>query len=548
MVQYILLILILIGASILSLYSWQKKNASEEEEIQFTTKDDKSMMLNSNYIITRISWTKNNEDKLNYLLGTFEVANDPSFSDVIPIAMIKDQETFSETNYIDINVTKAYKYLRYTPPLMRNETDISPIKLYGKPPSYINTDLEKVFQPTNLPLISIYTQDSEEPLSKEIKIDCQVVIINDGKTELRENATIKVRGKSTSIPPKKPYSIKFTKKQQILELKGSYKKWNLLSNFFDISLIRNAIAFKMSELMEFEFTPRCFAVDLMLNGAYRGNYYLCDDIEIGKDRINIDEMKKKDIAEPNITGGYFFEIDSKGEDYGYSYLESKKGITWRIKEPDEDDITEEQKEYIIQKMDQFESDAYNGNFTNMDLESFSKFFLMDEFCGDPDEISSNYYITKKRNDDKFYFGPVWDFDLAFDNDNRLYPTNEKTNFLYGTGRSAGTMFNFTDMLIKNKIIISYIKDTWEKLKSTTLNESILIDFIEQEDNHIKESAKLDLILWYTFATVRNVYFRHKGKLLNNEIREADLNELKEYIKKRFVSLTNIINQAASEIK
>ena len=42
-----------------------------------------------------------------------------------------------------------------------------------------------------MPLISIYTQDSSEPLSEEVKIDCQVVILNDGKIELRENATIK---------------------------------------------------------------------------------------------------------------------------------------------------------------------------------------------------------------------------------------------------------------------------------------------------------------------------------------------------------------------
>ena len=111
---------------------------------------------------------------------------------------------------------------------------------------------------------------------------------------------------------------------------------------------------------------------------------------------------------------------------------------------------------------------------------------MDEFCGDPDEILSNYYIFKKRNDDKFYFGPVWDFNLAFDNDNRLYPTNEKTNFLYGLGDSAGAMFTFTDMLIKNTIIINHILDTLEKLKNTTLNESVLIGFIEQEDSHIKE--------------------------------------------------------------
>ena len=539
---YILFLLFLIGTTIVSLYSKQKKNVLEE--IKYITKDDKSMELNSNYVIARISWTKSEKNKLNYLLGVFEVANDPSFSDAIPIAMIKDQEVFNETNYIDINVTQSYKYLRYIPPLNKKQADISPIKLYGKPSSAISADSKKEFQPTNLPLISIYTQDSAEPLSKEIKINCQVVIINDGKIELRENATIKVRGQSTSSPPKKPYSIKFTKKQKILGLKGSYKKWNLIANFFDISKIRNALALKMSELMEFEFTPRCLAADLILNGAYRGNYYLCDDIQIGKHRINIDEMNKNDIVEPNITGGYFFEID----DHDNTNLVSKKGIKWKIKEPDKDDITEKQKKYIIQKMNQFESDAYNGNFTNMDLDSFSKFFLMDEFSGDPDEIFSNYYIFKKRNDDKFYFGPAWDFDLAFDNDNRLYPTNEKTKFLYGLGSSAGKMFNFIDMLIKNRVIINHIKDTWEKLKSTTLNENVLIDFIKKEDNYIKESVILDLVLWNNYGSYGKPFFPRKREPINYESRETDLNEPKESIKKRFVSLTTIINQAASATK
>ena len=53
--------------------------------------------------------------------------------------------------------------------------------------------------------------------------------------------------------------------------------------------------------MGFEYTPRCLSVDLILNAVYRGNYYLCDHIEIGKDRINIDEsindenLKKEEI-------------------------------------------------------------------------------------------------------------------------------------------------------------------------------------------------------------------------------------------------------------
>ena len=545
----IILISIFLIVALITLYLRKKKSSIEEIKYTINTLNNNTMELNSDYIITRISWTKNNNDKINYLLGIFEGANDPSFSDAVPIAMIKEQEVFNQINYIDVNIPKVYKYIRYIPPLkMQTQTDVNPIKFYGKLQSNKDINSKKDFQVTNLPLISIYTQDSITPVSKDEKIDCNITITNEGNIELRENATIKVRGKSTSFPPKKPYSIKFNTKQKVLGLKGSYKKWVLLANYFDITSIRNALAFKISELIGFEFTPRCISVDLILNGQYRGNYYLCDHVEIGKQRINIDELKKTDITEPSITGGYFFEIDGAGEDHGYINLVTKKGIKWRIKEPEEDDITEEQNNYIIEKMNQFESDAYNGNFTNLDLETFSKFLLVDEFSGDPDEIWSNFYITKKRNDDKFYFGPVWDFDLCFDNDNRLFPINDKSKFIFYYGESAGTMFNFTEMLIKNKTIIEYIQKTWENLKKTALNENVLIDFIEQEYNHIKESSKLNILVWNDYTKGRMSNFIHFGEKVNYENIVADLNALKEYIKKRFVSLTNLINQAVSEAK
>ena len=76
--------------------------------------------------------------------------------------------------------------------------------------------------------------------------------------------------------------------------------------------------------------------------------------------------------------------------------------------------------------------------------------MVEEFCGDPDHVWSSFYFTKDRNDDRFYFGPVWDFDLAFDNDFRLIPTNNKTDFCFAYGASAGTANEFVRALIGNK--------------------------------------------------------------------------------------------------
>ena len=87
----------------------------------------------------------------------------------------------------------------------------------------------------------------------------------------------------------------------MLNFKGKEKKWLLIANHFDHSFLRNALAYKISELMQFKFTPRCTPVDVILNGMYQGNYYVCDKIEVGKNRVNIDKMEKTDIYEPNIT-------------------------------------------------------------------------------------------------------------------------------------------------------------------------------------------------------------------------------------------------------
>ena len=94
--------------------------------------------------------------------------------------------------------------------------------------------------------------------------------------------------------------------------------------------MRNAIAFKLSEIMQFEYVARCSPVDVILNGDYRGNYYLCDQREIGKDRSNIDKLIKSDTSEPNISGGYFLEVDGGGSFYGYQNFKTTKGISWKV--------------------------------------------------------------------------------------------------------------------------------------------------------------------------------------------------------------------------
>ena len=295
--------------------------------------------------------------------------------------------------------------------------------------------------------------------------------------------------------------------------------------------------------MKFKFTARCEPVDVVLNGNFQGNYYLCDKIDVDKNRINITKMEMTDITVPNVTGGYVLEIDSLSS-WQKNNFKTARGIPGQIIYPEDDEITPEQSNYIKNKLNQFEDEIYKVILDNIDLESYSKYFLVEEFCGDPDHVWSSFYFTKERDDDKFYFGPVWDFDLAFDNDERLYPTSLKSDFCFKLCDSAGTARDFIQALIANKNVIEYIKNTWDELINSVLTEKALFDFIEEIKRKIQESSELNFIKWDNFVQEKsapwNIDFGRKG-----EDFETSVEVVKGYVKDRFNSLTNLINKAYS---
>lgn len=100
-------------------------NAFDED---FTTEFKSSQQSNgwvglefeNSYRITKICWAQKENDKENYLLGIFEGGNDPSFFDAIPLTMIVEEGKVGEINYINIDVTRSFKYVRYVGPNGKN--------------------------------------------------------------------------------------------------------------------------------------------------------------------------------------------------------------------------------------------------------------------------------------------------------------------------------------------------------------------------------------------------------------------------------------------
>ena len=131
----------------------------------------------------------------------------------------------------------------------------------------------------------------------------------------------------------------------MLDAPAKAKKWTLIPNYSDKTLLRNLLAFEMSRQMGMTYTPYGTAVDVLLNGEYKGCYQLCDQVEINKNRVNITEMTPNDNQGSALTGGYLIEVDAYANQE-ISWFKSAKGNPVTIKSPDDDEITANQKQYI----------------------------------------------------------------------------------------------------------------------------------------------------------------------------------------------------------
>ena len=397
--------------------------------------------LGTPHVITRVGWSPRNDGvgPERVVLGMIEGANRSDFLDAVPLYLIDQKGVIGKMHYADIIVSKGFRYVRYVGPHDKR-CNIAELEFYGHAGE---GDDSKFYLPSGIPVVIMNTVNAEEPYDKEHNIPSYVRIIDTDNSYVIDTATTRLRGNASLNFAKKPYRIKFESKQRPLDAPAKAKKWTLISNYGDKTLMRNLLAFHISEVIGMPYTPYGRSVDVILNGEYKGCYQLCDQIEVNKNRVNIDEMETSDISGEALTGGYLWEIDAYA-DQEVSWFNSNHNIPVTIKSPDEEDITPEQSKYVADFFNKMEETVYATYFDNkdygwrsiLDAETFLKHFLIGELSGNTDTYWSVYQY-KKRGEDKAYTGPVWDFDIAFDNDYRTYPLNNKSEFVCFNARCGG---------------------------------------------------------------------------------------------------------------
>ena len=273
----------------------------------------------------------------------------------------------------------------------------------------------------DFPTIYITTDDSQRVSSKTsykggtirfidpAQMYSDVTEVPAGKMQIRG------RGNTTWEDYKwtKPsYRIKLDTHTKVFGMKGD-KDWILLADHGDPTLLRTAVALRISRLVSMPWTPRYRMAEVYFNGSYDGLYYLVEHKEVDRDnKIPITPM-----ADGQTDGGFLIELDGKDDDDEYF---RSQYFHKRIKFKDPDNPGTAQRQVIQDVFNQVEEKLQSRAFTGDDsyrayieMDSWIQNFLVHEIAMNIDgNMRLSTYFAKDK-DTKLFMPMVWDFDRAF---------------------------------------------------------------------------------------------------------------------------------------
>jgi len=317
---------------------------------------------------------------------------------------------------------------------------------------------------------------------------------------------IKGRGNYTWKWDKKPYALKLDKKSKVLGM-PAHKRWILLANWRDHTLLRNDATFELSRRAGLPYTVKGQFVELEFNGEYRGNYYLCEQIKIDENRVNITPLED-DFND--LSGGYLMEIDSYWDEIN-KFKSEYFTLNYMFKEPDEDPAAEgfdsrfqdgytwmenyinEFEKVLKTKSAVVERKEYEQY---LDVGSAIKFLLVNELSGNRDFFQNgthsgphSTYLYKDKGG-KLFMGPGWDFD---------YETFIPYKWYDGRGYARSYSWRGFDktgyyyyFLRANQDFVNEVKSIWNDKKSSFLG---LTNYIDTMVGKISLSQQFDEEKW-----------------------------------------------------
>ena len=353
-----------------------------------------------------------------------------------------------------------------------------------------------------------------------------------GKTDNIKTQTyaldhIRGRGNSTWGAEKKPYKIKLAEKADLFHM-GKNKHWVLLADYYDPSHIRNKITYWMGAQMHQAFTPQGVYVDVVMNGEYYGSYMLTEQVRVGKERVNVDDLdeteeSQKATDEPTISGGYLLSMCPHGTEEKQVICTSRENA-YLIESPTfEDYFNEAQYNYIQDYVQKTEDAIYGTNFKldggvsyreYLDVPSSIDYYWMQEFSMNGDAYASpSSYLYKERKG-KLFWGPLWDFDYVSWGNNDYECDSYRDWQLRGNG--------WLKQLFKDETFAAEAVARWKDFRSILVEASKDGGQIDAYADQIKWSMKYN----------NNRYGSNYDKTYDDKTFSDSVEQLKQWIQKR----------------
>lgn len=304
---------------------------------------------------------------------------------------------------------------------------------------------------------------------------------------------IKARGNWTRTAfSKKPFKLKLGKKQSLLGLSKS-KHFALLAHADDCKgYLRNFIGFNLGKRIGLPWTPSQQPVEVIINGDYRGLYFLTESIRVDEDRLNIQELDDNETDPDLVSGGYLVELDNYDEDEDFQIQITEKGFhpsnrgVLKITFDTPEKYSDVQRIFITEqftRMNDLVEIASDDLWSYMDLDDCVRYYLVCEIVSDIESYGGSTYLYRDRGENqKWHFSPLWDFGQAF---------NGSINcFIYDNSYSG---MNWIGSIAQNEKFKEKVKETWKWFLSAKYNG--IYEDMENHSNLLKKAAKCDHDRW-----------------------------------------------------
>ncbi|MGN1433308.1 MAG: CotH kinase family protein [Ruminococcus sp.] len=390
----------------------------------------------------------------------------------------------------------------------------------------------------------------------------QCTIIDDSGINDTTLKKIKGRGNSTwRDSNKKPFNINFDSKTSIGGI--SSKKFSLLANAKDGTLLRNRIMYDFANEVGSSYSPDSRSVDLYINGVYKGAYQITQKVELGKNSL----VSLKDESD-TLTEDFNFLIEVDIWNYaGDVYFESDRGIHVVCKTPDlegydgVDETLNAQYNFMKSKYQQLEDALYSGNMADLeaicDVDSLARAYLLQEFSKNCDGGMTSCYFTYVAADGKFIADPIWDCDSGLGN--VACTRQNATNTAYTAGwaiRTAqydetemtnilGQSFSVEGTTANGETFEEVVKRLWNDdfipaiavLKGEASATGTKLKSVEEYRNISPNSSYLNYYMWkYQWFP----YFETLGGTYSRDL-DGQINYMYDWLVEREKWMTKTIN-------